>query len=168
MILHIESYLQYCLCLLFFFFYCTALKLYQILDKERIILTCSTPSGVKYPSKTKFDNHMHELELSEYTLGIPLIPSTPQEMEDMLKLCSHVRFKVPQQVHISSISRVNLMRAWFDILFKYASCTTIYYIFRFFKDWWMYDFHTMTFIIKVSVNAVFSLCFLVSHSSCGI
>ncbi|MCI4387434.1 hypothetical protein PGIGA_G00073920 [Pangasianodon gigas] len=44
---------------------------------------------------------MQELALSEYTLGISLIPSTPQEMEDMLKLCSHVRFKVPQQFTIS-------------------------------------------------------------------
>lgn len=69
--------------------------------------THSTPQGLKYSSKTNFDNHMHELELSENMLGISLIPATPQEMEDMLKLCSHVRFKVPQQVHISWISRVN-------------------------------------------------------------
>uniref|UniRef100_A0A4W5L7F0 acylglycerol lipase n=1 Tax=Hucho hucho TaxID=62062 RepID=A0A4W5L7F0_9TELE len=30
--------------------------------------------------------------------AIPLIPSTPEEMEDMLKLCSFVRFKIPQQI----------------------------------------------------------------------
>lgn len=29
---------------------------------------------------------------------IPLIPSTPEEMSEMLQLCSYVRFKVPQQV----------------------------------------------------------------------
>lgn len=29
---------------------------------------------------------------------IPLIPSTPEEMGEMLQLCSYVRFKVPQQV----------------------------------------------------------------------
>ena len=34
--------------------------------------------------------------------GIPLIPSTPEEMDDMLKLCSFVRFKIPQQVVIDT------------------------------------------------------------------
>ena len=38
------------------------------------------------------------MEHSNYTLNIPLIPTTPEEMEDMFKLCSHVRFKIPQQV----------------------------------------------------------------------
>ncbi|KAK7884900.1 hypothetical protein WMY93_028023 [Mugilogobius chulae] len=33
-----------------------------------------------------------------FTLNIPLIPTTPEEMEDMFKLCSHVRFKIPQQI----------------------------------------------------------------------
>ncbi|KAI5612351.1 monoacylglycerol lipase ABHD6, partial [Silurus asotus] len=61
-------------------------------------MTLICPTGLKYHSKSKFDNHMHELELSEYTLGIAFIPSTPQEMEEMLRLCSHVRFKVPQQI----------------------------------------------------------------------
>ncbi|KAI5095771.1 monoacylglycerol lipase ABHD6, partial [Silurus meridionalis] len=61
-------------------------------------MTLICPTGLKYPSKSKFDNHMHELELSKYTLGITFIPSTPQEMEEMLRLCSHVRFKVPQQI----------------------------------------------------------------------
>ncbi|XP_053339126.1 monoacylglycerol lipase ABHD6b [Clarias gariepinus] len=61
-------------------------------------MTLICPTGVKYPSKTESEKNNHELELSEYTLGIALIPSTPQEMEDMLKLCSHVRFKVPQQI----------------------------------------------------------------------
>ncbi|KAK3519066.1 hypothetical protein QTP70_016352 [Hemibagrus guttatus] len=61
-------------------------------------MTLICPTGVKYRSKTKFDKRVHELELSEETLGVSLIPSTPQEMEDMLKLCSHVRFKVPHQI----------------------------------------------------------------------
>uniref|UniRef100_A0A3B1KJD1 Abhydrolase domain containing 6, acylglycerol lipase b n=1 Tax=Astyanax mexicanus TaxID=7994 RepID=A0A3B1KJD1_ASTMX len=61
-------------------------------------MTLICPAGLRYPCKTKFDDQMHELEISEYTLSIPLIPSTPEEMEDMLKLCSHVRFRVPQQV----------------------------------------------------------------------
>lgn len=37
--------------------------------------------------------------------GIPLIPSTPEEMEDMLKLCSFVRFKIPQQVVIDTFQQ---------------------------------------------------------------
>ncbi|KAF5903501.1 monoacylglycerol lipase ABHD6-like [Clarias magur] len=61
-------------------------------------MTLICPTGVKYHSKIESEKNNHELELSEYTLGITLIPHTPQEMEDMLKFCSHVRFKVPQQV----------------------------------------------------------------------
>uniref|UniRef100_A0A3Q2NTG3 acylglycerol lipase n=1 Tax=Fundulus heteroclitus TaxID=8078 RepID=A0A3Q2NTG3_FUNHE len=47
---------------------------------------------------TKFDNHLQDLEHSNFTLNIPLIPTTPDEMEDMFRLCSHVRFKIPQQI----------------------------------------------------------------------
>ena len=54
--------------------------------------------GIRYPSETKFDNHLQDLEHSQYSLGNPLIPSTTEDMEDMLRLCSHVRFKIPQQV----------------------------------------------------------------------
>lgn len=108
------------MCCLFLRFYCMGLKLYYILVEEPIVCIYFTPPGVKYPFKTKFDNHVHELELSEYMLGNSLIPSTPQEMADMLKLCSHVRFKVPQQVHISWISMVNLISVLFEFLFKYA------------------------------------------------
>lgn len=88
------------------------------MDKEPIILFNSTSPGVKYPSKTKSDNYMHELELNEYKLGTSLIPSTPQEMENMLKLCSHVRFKVPQQVHISWIFKgeLDLCLVWYSVL----------------------------------------------------
>ncbi|XP_041954251.1 monoacylglycerol lipase ABHD6b [Alosa sapidissima] len=65
-------------------------------DVCSITLIC--PAGIKYPCETKFDNHLQDLEESHYTLNIPLIPTNPEEMEDMLKLCSHVRFKVPQQI----------------------------------------------------------------------
>uniref|UniRef100_A0A4W5QFR8 Abhydrolase domain containing 6, acylglycerol lipase b n=1 Tax=Hucho hucho TaxID=62062 RepID=A0A4W5QFR8_9TELE len=61
-------------------------------------ITLICPAGIRYPCETKFDNHLQDLEHSHYTLSIPLIPSTPEEMEDMLRLCSHVRFKIPQQV----------------------------------------------------------------------
>uniref|UniRef100_A0A672HW68 Abhydrolase domain containing 6b n=1 Tax=Salarias fasciatus TaxID=181472 RepID=A0A672HW68_SALFA len=39
-----------------------------------------------------------DLEHSNYTLSIPLIPTTPEEMEDMFRLCSHVRYKIPYQI----------------------------------------------------------------------
>lgn len=56
------------------------------------------PAGIRHPQETKFDNHLQDLKQSNYTLNIPLIPTTLEEMEDMFKLCSHVRFKIPQQV----------------------------------------------------------------------
>ncbi|CAM4680345.1 unnamed protein product [Leuciscus chuanchicus] len=61
-------------------------------------LTLICPVGLKIQSESKFDSRMHDVEHSQYTLNIPLIPSTPEEMEEMLKLCSHVRFRVPQQI----------------------------------------------------------------------
>ncbi|KAM8755754.1 monoacylglycerol lipase ABHD6b isoform 1-T1 [Acanthopagrus schlegelii] len=61
-------------------------------------MTLICPDGIRHPCETKFDNHLQDLEHSNYTLNIPLIPTTPEEMEDMFRLCSHVRFKIPQQV----------------------------------------------------------------------
>lgn len=61
-------------------------------------LTLICPAGLKNQNESKFDSQMHDVEHSHYTLDIPLIPSTPEEMEEMLKLCSHVRFRVPQQI----------------------------------------------------------------------
>ncbi|RXN02688.1 BTB POZ domain-containing KCTD6 [Labeo rohita] len=61
-------------------------------------LTLICPAGLKNQNESKFDSQMCEVEHSQYTLNIPLIPSTPEEMEEMLKLCSHVRFRVPQQI----------------------------------------------------------------------
>ncbi|XP_061634373.1 monoacylglycerol lipase ABHD6b isoform X2 [Phyllopteryx taeniolatus] len=61
-------------------------------------MTLICPDGIKHPCETKFDNHLQDLERSNYTLNIPLIPTTPEEMEDMFRLCSHVRFKIPQQI----------------------------------------------------------------------
>lgn len=55
-------------------------------------------SGLKYPTESPFVKRLRELEKTQDTQSIPLIPSTPEEMEEMLKLCSFVRFKIPQQV----------------------------------------------------------------------
>jgi len=54
--------------------------------------------GLPSFTDSKFVKMLRELKDSERTDRIPLIPSTPEEMADMLKLCSYVRFKVPQQV----------------------------------------------------------------------
>lgn len=54
--------------------------------------------GLPSTTDSKFIKQLRELQESESIDRIPLIPSTPEEMADMLKLCSYVRFKVPQQV----------------------------------------------------------------------
>ncbi|XP_018600037.1 monoacylglycerol lipase ABHD6 [Scleropages formosus] len=61
-------------------------------------LTLICPAGLKYPNESKFLQHLRDLEKTTNVHGIPLIPSTPEEMEEMLKLCSFVRFKIPQQI----------------------------------------------------------------------
>lgn len=54
--------------------------------------------GLPSTTDSKFIKQLRELQESKCIDRIPLIPSTPEEMADMLKLCSYVRFKVPQQV----------------------------------------------------------------------
>lgn len=54
--------------------------------------------GLPSTTDSKFIKQLRELQESKRIDRIPLIPSTPEEMADMLKLCSYVRFKVPQQV----------------------------------------------------------------------
>nr|XP_015203468.1 PREDICTED: monoacylglycerol lipase ABHD6 isoform X3 [Lepisosteus oculatus] len=61
-------------------------------------LTLICPAGLKYPNPSKFVRQLQDLEKTQNVHAIPLIPSTPEEMEEMLKLCSYVRFKVPQQI----------------------------------------------------------------------
>lgn len=69
-----------------------------------MITGCSfCPAGIRHPHETKFDNHLQDLKHSDYTLNIPLIPTTVEEMEDMFRLCSHVRFKIPQQVRKAGV-----------------------------------------------------------------
>lgn len=61
-------------------------------------VTLICPAGLVYPTESVFVKRLRELEKSQNIEDIPLIPSTPQEMEDMLKLCCYVRFKIPQQI----------------------------------------------------------------------
>ncbi|XP_036840197.1 monoacylglycerol lipase ABHD6 [Oncorhynchus mykiss] len=69
-------------------------------DLCSVTLIC--PAGL--PTESPFVERLRELEKDQELSGsldpqgIPLIPSTPEEMDDMLKLCSFVRFKIPQQI----------------------------------------------------------------------
>ncbi|XP_016359635.1 monoacylglycerol lipase ABHD6-like [Sinocyclocheilus anshuiensis] len=69
-------------------------------------VTLICPAGLQYPTESKFVQRLRELEKTQNSDGIPLIPSTPEEMEEMLKLCSYVRFKIPKQVFINKIINV--------------------------------------------------------------
>ncbi|XP_046882113.1 monoacylglycerol lipase ABHD6 [Hypomesus transpacificus] len=60
--------------------------------------TLICPAGLEYPNESRFVARLRELEKNQNSQDIPLIPSTPEEMEEMLRLCSFVRFKIPQQI----------------------------------------------------------------------
>ncbi|KAJ7316877.1 hypothetical protein JRQ81_003039 [Phrynocephalus forsythii] len=55
-------------------------------------------AGLPHERESRFVKQLQELKMSGVSDRIPLIPSTPEEMAEMLKLCSYVRFKVPQQI----------------------------------------------------------------------
>ncbi|XP_060622133.1 monoacylglycerol lipase ABHD6-like [Anolis sagrei] len=61
-------------------------------------LTLICPAGLPQMTESKFVKQLQEMKTSQNIERIPLIPSTPEEMGEMLKLCSYVRFKVPQQI----------------------------------------------------------------------
>ncbi|GAB1298617.1 Monoacylglycerol lipase ABHD6 [Apodemus speciosus] len=65
-------------------------------DVCSLSLVC--PAGLQYSTDNRFVQRLKELENSAAIQKIPLIPSTPEEMSEMLQLCSYVRFKVPQQI----------------------------------------------------------------------
>ncbi|XP_063797617.1 monoacylglycerol lipase ABHD6 [Pseudophryne corroboree] len=66
-------------------------------------LSLICPAGLQYPTESKFLKHLKDLEESGDDQKIPLIPSTAEEMEQMLKLCSYVRFKIPQQMAATAV-----------------------------------------------------------------
>ncbi|XP_018417952.1 PREDICTED: monoacylglycerol lipase ABHD6 [Nanorana parkeri] len=67
--------------------------------KDLCSLTLICPAGLQYPTASKFLKRLQDIkESGEENPKIPLIPSTAEEMEQMMKLCSYVRFKIPQQV----------------------------------------------------------------------
>ncbi|XP_062842184.1 monoacylglycerol lipase ABHD6 [Trichomycterus rosablanca] len=65
-------------------------------DLSSLTLIC--PAGLKYTADNEFVKRLKDLEESKDVQGIPLIPSTAEEMADMMKLLSYVRFKIPYQI----------------------------------------------------------------------
>ncbi|XP_036595295.1 monoacylglycerol lipase ABHD6 isoform X1 [Trichosurus vulpecula] len=61
-------------------------------------LTLVCPAGLNITTENAFVQQLRELQETSAVDKIPLIPSTPEEMANMLKLCSYVRFKVPHQL----------------------------------------------------------------------
>ncbi|KAA8593671.1 hypothetical protein FQN60_009787, partial [Etheostoma spectabile] len=62
-----------------------------------VTLVC--PAGLVYPTESEFITRLRKMENSEQEVSIPLIPSTIQELEDMLKLCCYTPLNLPRQVH---------------------------------------------------------------------
>ncbi|KAM9859089.1 monoacylglycerol lipase abhd6-B-like [Aulostomus maculatus] len=61
-------------------------------------VTLMCPAGLDYPTDTKFIRRLRELEKNQQEESIPLIPSTHQEMEEMLQLCCFTPLNLPRQV----------------------------------------------------------------------
>lgn len=76
--------------------------------------------GLPSTTDSKFIKQLRELQESKRIDRIPLIPSTPEEMADMLKLCSYVRFKVPQQVR-SQCWLWQLGKGGLEVVVRFAS-----------------------------------------------
>ncbi len=56
------------------------------------------PPGLVYPTDSEFISRLKELEKNQQEESIPLIPTTPQELEDMLRLCCYTPLNLPRQV----------------------------------------------------------------------
>uniref|UniRef100_A0A665VL59 AB hydrolase-1 domain-containing protein n=1 Tax=Echeneis naucrates TaxID=173247 RepID=A0A665VL59_ECHNA len=61
-----------------------------------VSLVC--PAGLVYPTDSQFISQLREMEKNQEPESIPLIPSTCQELENMLRLCCHRPLNLPQQV----------------------------------------------------------------------
>ncbi|XP_031697295.1 monoacylglycerol lipase abhd6-A [Anarrhichthys ocellatus] len=59
-----------------------------------VTLVC--PAGLVFPTETKFIRRLREIENTEES--IPLIPTTPQELDNMMKLCCYTPLNLPRQV----------------------------------------------------------------------
>lgn len=57
-----------------------------------------SPPGLVYPTDSEFISRLRELEKGEKDESIPLVPTTIQELKDMLRLCCYTPPKLPRQV----------------------------------------------------------------------
>lgn len=77
--------------------------------------------GLVYPKETEFMNHLRNMEQSEQEeQQIALIPSSIQELEDMLELCCHKRPSLPHQVPGRAALRASPITA---SLFTVSTCS---------------------------------------------
>lgn len=66
-------------------------------DLCSVTLVC--PAGLVYPTESKFISRLRELEkTNEANESVPLIPSTLQDLDNMLQLCCHNPPNLPRQV----------------------------------------------------------------------
>ncbi|KAG7495254.1 monoacylglycerol lipase ABHD6 [Solea senegalensis] len=63
---------------------------------SNVTLIC--PAGLVYPKDSEFVTLLKELEGSQNTDSIPLIPTTVQEYENMMRLCFHKSLNLPRPV----------------------------------------------------------------------
>ncbi|XP_035009157.1 monoacylglycerol lipase abhd6-A [Hippoglossus stenolepis] len=56
------------------------------------------PAGLDYPTDSEFITHLKELELSQKEEAIALIPTTVQELKNMLRLSCHMPLNLHRQV----------------------------------------------------------------------
>ncbi|GLD73774.1 monoacylglycerol lipase ABHD6, partial [Lates japonicus] len=61
-------------------------------------VTLICPAGLVYPTESEFISHLREMEKSQKEESIPLIPTTPQEMKNMLKHYCHSPPNLPRPV----------------------------------------------------------------------
>lgn len=60
--------------------------------------TLICPAGLVYPTESEFITRLRELEKNQQEDSIPLIPTTTEELEEMLRLCCRTPPKLPRQV----------------------------------------------------------------------
>uniref|UniRef100_A0A3Q3WJV8 AB hydrolase-1 domain-containing protein n=1 Tax=Mola mola TaxID=94237 RepID=A0A3Q3WJV8_MOLML len=61
-------------------------------------LTLMCPAGLVYPTETKFVGRLRELKENRQDESIPLIPSTLQELENLLRFGCYTPLNLPRQV----------------------------------------------------------------------
>ncbi|XP_010787765.1 monoacylglycerol lipase abhd6-B-like, partial [Notothenia coriiceps] len=61
-------------------------------------VTLMCPAGLVFPTESEFIVRLREMEKTQQQGSIPLIPTTTQELESMLKLCCYTPISLPKQV----------------------------------------------------------------------